>query len=326
MRHHINFKKTVTIVFFLTILSSIYYNPIFAQNDLSCRSEHLVVEPTSMTETLLENVIQSFGNCLCVQNDSPFHCILIVNDTVVIIRLLQGFDVLQPYPYVCIYKNIPIFITHYSDVSQLFRLTQQYICSDSLFDNNCGENGIIPGYSMIDDNDYYEARFHVDNGAYVFCCEHPCISDSVEIPHLKPQNIHVVRKSLKKLQIYSPYVSDNSYAEVLLNVKFNNIREMKVERINNISYLIVYNFKSDSSQGKVSFIYDGCEISDTVLYNFYQCKIKETVPDLNFFVPKKYKFFNKIKRKYGYDQYLITKYSVNDSEPVLLTFKIIPME
>ena len=75
---------------------------------------------------------------------------------------------------------------------------------------------------------------------------------------------------------------------------------------------------------KEYFYYDGCEIADSAQFTYYKSQIEAIVHKLRFRVPKRYKHFARFKRKYGYDEYLITDFKINESETVIITLKVLP--
>lgn len=320
------FKRGMHYLLLAILGVGMFCNHIFAQNDCSYKQLHLVINPTKLIEEILDNVCNSFSNCLCVRESIPFYCTMIVNDTTMTIRLEQGTNIDPPFPYVFVYMGIPFFVHQSSDISNLFHKTQNFLCSDTLFGGVNFNKDVVHGYSYFKENDYFEARFLLNKGQLNMYCEHPCILDSANIPNLKPQNIHYTKRSLKKIQIYSPYVDTMSYATVFLYIKFNNIKEMKVLNINNISYMWVFKSTDGGYPNKEFFYYDGCEISDSIQYLYYKSQIENNINKIHFYVPKKYTMLKKIKQKYGFGDYTIAKYKVSDNEPVILKLKILPFK
>lgn len=292
------------------------------------RNYHTVLVPNSMSAAILDSVCHSVEKCLCVVQDIPCYGNIVITDSLLVIRIEQLTDVLPTIvPYVCYYGNIPFFIHYSSDLEKLFQRTSYQIPSDTIFERLSEEKGSINGYATpIERKDYYEARyaFDIDRGCFALCCEHSCVANKNRIPNLQPQNIHYHKKSADSLFVVSPYVDTLSVAVAQLFVSFNNIRQMKILEINDLSYLWVYKSRNNNYPDKEYFYYDGCSVQDSVQYQYYKSKIIEIAHQLHFYVPKKYKMFPKIKKKYGYDDFLIEKYQVSESEPVRLTIKVFP--
>lgn len=297
MRENINniFKMGMSHFLFAIFLIGIFCDHISAQNDYSYKNLHLIINPTKLTEEILDSVCNSFSNCLCVREGVPFYCSMIVNDTAMTICLKQGTNIEPPFPYVCVHKGIPFFVHQSSDISNLFHKTHKFFCSDTLFgDGFFNKNkDVVHGYSYFEENDYYEVRFLLNKGQFNMCCEHPCILDSANIPNLKPQNIHYTKRSLKKIRICSPYVDTISFATFSLHIRFNNIREMKVLNVNNISYIWVFKSTDGDYPNKEFFYYDGCVISDSLQYLYYKSQIENNINKIHFYVPKKYTMLKK---------------------------------
>lgn len=290
---------------------------------------HTLLTPNCMATAILDSVCHSVEKCLCIAQDIPCYGNIIIYDTLIILRVEQLTEGTRPYPYpyVCFHKNIPFFIHYSNNLEKLFQKTSYQILHDTIFERIAGEQEAVNGYiTPIEKKDYYEARYvyDVDSNRFVLCCEHRCIENICNLPNLQPQNIHHSQKSAKSLYIVSPYVDTASVAIVQLSVRFNNIRQMKILKINDISYLWVCKSQHNKYPDKEYFYYDGCYVQDSVQYQYYKSKIMEIVHRLHFYVPKKYKRFSRIKKKYGYDDYLIEKYQVSESEPIKLTLKVYP--
>lgn len=324
MIKYINIRKGRVVIVLLIILVILLPKPVVSQSE-TWQSRYVVVEPTLVMEVVLEQVCPSFKNCLCVRNGIPFYGRMWMHDTILTVQLSQKREAIpQLVPYVCIFDNIPFFI-HPNDMSKFFKETNMMMCADTLFDTQSWDGKVICSYSNVIDDDYYEAKFTFSGGSFHLCCEHPCITEQQKVPNLKPQNIHYSPKSLNKRCIYSPYVDTVSIATVRLSVKFNNIRQMKVMEIHDLTYLWVCKFQTDRYPDQEYFYYDGCEISDSAQYTFYKSQIEDIVHKLRFRVPKKYTHFAKFKQKYGYDEYLIIDYKISENETVILTLKVLPV-
>jgi hypothetical protein len=323
MIEYINIRKGSFFIVLLVILAILLPKPTVSQSD-TCQSCYMVVKPTPVMEVVLEKVCPSFNNCLCVRSGIPFYGRMWMHDTTLTVQLNQMWTILPKAPYVCIFDDIPFFI-HPNDMSKFFKEINMMICADTLFDTPSWDGKVICSYSNVIDDDYYEAKYIFSGDSLHLCCEHPCITEQQKVPNLKPQNIHYSPKSLDKRCIYSPYVDTVSIAVVRLSVKFNNIRQMKVVDIHDMNYLWVYKYQIDRYPEKEYFYYDGCEIADSAQFAFYKSQIEDIVYKLHFYVPKKYKRFVKFKQKYGYDDYLITNFKINESESVVLTLKVLPI-
>ena len=311
----------VAVIVLLTIL--ICPKSVVAQEQ-KC---HTLLIPNCMTSAILDSVCHSVEKCICIAQGIPCYGNIIIYDTLIIVRVEQLTGAIPRYPYVCFHENIPFFI-HYSDnLEKLFEKTPHQVSHDTIFERIAGKQEVVNGYvTPIEEKDYYEARyvFDVDSCRIVLCCEHRCIENTYCIPNLHPQNIHHSLKSAKSLYIVSPYVDTASVAIVQLSVKFNNIRQMKILEINDISYLWIFKSQHNKYPDKECFYYGGCYIQDSVQYQYYKSKIIEIAYRLHFYVPKKYKMFPRFKKRYGYDDYLIKKYQVSECEPVKLILKVLP--
>lgn len=320
----INIRKGRFVIVLLIILVILLPKPVVSQSE-TFQSRYVVVEPTPVMEVVLEKVCPSFKDCLCVRNGIPYHGRIWMHDTILTVRLNQmRMCIPQLVPYVCIFDDIPFFI-HPNDMSKFFKETNMRICTDTLIDTQSWDGKVICSYSNVIDDDYYEAKFTFSGDSFHLCCEHPCITEQKKVPNLKPQHIQYSPKSLDKRCIYSPYVDTVSIATARLTVKFNNIRQMKVVEIQDLTYLWVYKFQTDRYPDQEYFYYGGCEILDSAQYTFYKSHIEDIVHNLRFRVPKRYKHFARLKQKYGYDNYLITDYKISENETIILTLKVLPV-
>lgn len=323
MKEHTSLRKSRLI--FMLLFTVVLLSPkIMVSQSETCKHRYVVVEPSPTMKTVLGKVCSSINECLCVRKGIPFYSRVWMYDTMIVVQLSQMETILPLVPCVCIFDDIPFFIHYSNDISKFFKETNATICADTLFDIRSWDGMVICSYSNIIDDDYYEAKFTFSGDSFHLCCEHPCITEQQNVPNLKPQNIHYSPKSLDKLCIYSPYVDTVSIATVRLSIKFDNIRRMNVVDIKDLTYLWVFKYQTDRYPDKEYFYYDGCEIADSTQFAYYKSQIEEVVHRLRFRVPRRYKRFPKFKQKYGYDDYLITDFRINESEPVVLTLKVLP--
>lgn len=323
MNKNINIKTPCLFAVVLVTLLLLTPKSMLSQSE-TCNSRYVVVEPTQLMEAVLKRVCSSADSCLYIRSKIPFFGRIMKFDSLLTVRIEQTTYIKPSATHVCLYENVAFFIL-YKDINpSLFHDKGDTLCADSLPFSRTWDGNVINSYSNVIAEDYYEANFIFLNDRFRMCCEHSCIKSQQNVPNLKPQNIHYSPKSLDKLCIYSPYVDTVSIATVRLSIKFDNIRRMNVVDIKDLTYLWVFKYQTDRYPDKEYFYYDGCEIADSTQFAYYKSQIEEVVHRLRFRVPRRYKRFPKFKQKYGYDDYLITDFRISESEPVVLTLKVLP--
>ena len=323
MNNDINIKMSSLFAVVLVILILLTPKHMLSQSE-TCNSRYVVVEPTRLMETVLKRVCSSADSCLYIRSKNPIFGRIMKFDSLLTVRIEQATYIKPSATYVCLYEGVAFFILYKDKDPSLFHDKGDTLCVDTFPFSRTYDGNVIYSYSDVIAKDYYEAKFTFLDGRFRLCCEHSCITNQQNVPNLKPQNIHYFPRSLDKLCIYSPYVDTVSIATVRLSIKFDNIRRMNVVDIKDLTYLWVCKFQRGRYPDREYFYYDGCEISDSAQFTYYKSQIEVIVHKLRFRVPKRYKHFAKFKRKYGYDEYLITDFKINESETVIITLKVLP--